>query len=89
MMPSLKAAAYPEYGDMSSNYLGAAVLECAGIELPPYYKYLLQLQRQYPEISRRTIESLAEEEAVQRYQILQYSQLTDRDIPGPVFSQSN
>lgn len=80
---------YPEYGDMSSNYLGAAVLECAGVELPPYYKYLLQLQKQYPEISRRTIEALAEEESVQKYQILQYSQLMDREIPNPVFTTGN
>lgn len=77
---------YPEYGDMSANYLGAAVLECAGAELPAYYKYLLQLQKEHPEISQRTVGGLAEEESVQKYQILQYNQLTERDIPNPVFS---
>lgn len=80
---------YPEYGDMSSNYLGAAVLECAGIELPPYYKYLLLLQKQYPEISRRTIQALAEEEPVQNYRLLQYNQLMEKDIPNPVFITGN
>ena len=80
---------YPEYGDMSSNYLGAAVLECARIELPPYYKYLLLLQKQYPEISRRTIQALAEEEPVQNYRLLQYNQLMEKDIPNPVFITGN
>lgn len=77
---------FPEYGDMSSNYLGAALLECAGVELPPYYKYLLLLQKQYPEISRRTIEALAEEEPIKNYQILQYNQLKEQGMPNPLFS---
>lgn len=76
----------PEYGDMSSNYLGAALLECAGAELPAYYKHLMVMLQQYPEISRRTIDALKEDELIKEYRILQYNHLKDKEIPNPLFS---
>lgn len=77
---------FPEYGDMSANYLGAAVLECAGVKLPDYYKYLLQLQKEYPVLSFRTIEELKEEEAIKQYQILEYNQLIEKDYRKEIFA---
>lgn len=66
---------FPEYGDMSANYLGAAVLECAGVSLPPYYKFLLGMQKQYPIITQTTMNELKDEEIVNQYEMLQYNQL--------------
>lgn len=79
-------AELPEYGDISANYLGAAVLECAGVGLPPYYKFLLQLLRQYPEISWRTIDGLKEEEPVIQYKMLQYNHLMEKNYRRELFS---
>lgn len=77
---------FPEYGDMSANYLGAAVLECAGVELPPYYKFLLQLQKSYPVISRWTMEGLKREDQVIEYQMLQYNHLMEKRYRKELFS---
>lgn len=77
---------FPEYGNISANYLGAAVLECAGVQLPPYYKYLLLLMRQYPEISYRTIETKGEDEAVKWYQMMQYNHLMEKASIKELFS---
>jgi hypothetical protein len=35
----------------SINYLSPMIFETAGIELSPYYEYLLELQKEYPSIS--------------------------------------
>ncbi|MCM1539690.1 MAG: LTA synthase family protein [Blautia sp.] len=80
---------FAEYGDMSANYLGAAVMECAGVNLPPYYKFILQMQKQYPELSHRSIDGLREEEMVKRYQILQYNHLMERNYEKTLFSVQN
>lgn len=77
---------FPEYGDMSANYLGAAVLECAGVELPNYYKYLLQLMEQYPVISRWTIDELKQKEKVVQYQMLEYNHLIEKNYQRNIFS---
>lgn len=77
---------FPEYGDMSANYLGAAVLECAGVKLSDYYKCLLQLQKEYPVLSFRTIEELKEEDAIKQYQILEYNQLIEKDYRKEIFA---
>lgn len=55
---------FPEYGDMSANYLGAAVLECAGVMLSPYYKFLLELHEQYPVISYQTVEESSRDNVI-------------------------
>ena len=68
----------PQYGNMSANYLGAAILECAGAKLPPYYQYLLQLRKDYPVISYRNITEIKDDKAVIQYQMLQYNQLMER-----------
>ncbi len=76
----------PQYGDMSANYLGMALLECAGVELPVYYKMLLQLQMDYPEISYQTIEEIKNEEQIKQYEMLQYNHLIDANSKKELFS---
>lgn len=77
---------FPEYGDMSINYLGAALLECAGVELPPYYKFLLQMQKQYPVITYTTINGIRNEDTIEKYQMLQYNHLIDKDSVESLFA---
>ena len=76
----------PVYGDMSANYLGAAVLECAGVELPLYYQFLLQLQKKYPVISRERINEIKGEEMIRQYQMLQYNHLMEKNYLKELFS---
>ncbi len=77
---------FSEYGDMSANYLGAAVLECAGTELPPYFKFLLQLQKRYPVISRHTFGEIKGDEMIRQYQMLQYNHLMEKNFQRELFS---
>lgn len=77
---------FPDYGDMSANYLGAALLECAGVDLPPYYQYLMQLHEQYPVISYRTVTDYGNDESIRYYQMLQYNHLMERDYLRELFS---
>jgi len=72
-------AFFEEYGDMSVSYLGPTLLECAGVELPDYYKFLLNLQKDYPVISRWNLESLQQEEKIIQYQMLEYNHLVDKN----------
>lgn len=77
---------FEEYGDMNASYLGAALLECAGVELPDYYKFLLNLQKEYPVISRWNLESLQQEEKIIQYQMLEYNHLVDKKSHKSIFS---
>ncbi len=79
-------AEFEEYGDMSANYLGATLLECAGAELPDYYKFLLQMQKDYPIISRWNLEGMKQEEKLLQYQMLEYNRLVDKNYQETVFS---
>lgn len=76
--------------DISANYLGAKVLEAAGIPTTSYQNYLLELQEQYPIISAvrvqrkntsrgDTMETNVDEETkgLLQYRQLQYYQLFD------------
>ena len=80
---------FPDYGDMSANYLGVALLECAGVELPPYYQYLMQLQKLYPVISYHTIDAFENDEPIQRYKMLQYNHLMERNYLRELFSATH
>ena len=71
---------------MSANYLGAAVLECAGTELPPYYQFLLELQKKYPVISRGKMNEMKGNEMIKQYQMLQYNHLMERNYLKELFS---
>lgn len=75
-----------EYGDLSVNYMGAALMESAGLELPPYYKFLMNLQKKYPVISGATINQIRDEEEIKKYKMLQYNQLIDRNAYKELYS---
>lgn len=77
---------FPDYGDMSANYLGAALLECAGVELPPYYQYLIQLHEQYPVVSHQTVADIINDEPIRQYRMLQYNHLMERNYLRELFS---
>lgn len=77
---------FEEYGDMNVSYLGAALLECAGVELPDYYKFLLNMQSDYPVVSRWNLDSLAQEEAILQYRMLEYNHLVDKNSEKSIFS---
>lgn len=82
----------------SLNYLGRYLLEAAGLELPPYFRFLKEAEENIPAISAMgyysrekqrfipTEEAAGEEKAwLQRYEILQYNGLFDRDNRSDVF----
>lgn len=75
-----------DYGDFSANYLGAVIANYAGLELPSYYKYLLLMMEEYPEISFRNMDEIEEEEMIQNYKFLQYNHLTDENYLAELFS---
>ncbi|MCD7862726.1 MAG: LTA synthase family protein [Lachnospiraceae bacterium] len=75
-----------DYGDFSASYLGAVAADYAGLELPAYYKYLLLMMEDYPEISFRNIDEIEEDEMIQNYRILQYNHLRDEKYLAELFS---
>ncbi|MCD7807076.1 MAG: LTA synthase family protein [Lachnospiraceae bacterium] len=75
-----------DYGNFSASYLGAVISDYAGLELPSYYKYLLLMMKEYPEISFRNIEEIEEEEMISNYRLLQYNHLMDPDYLTALFS---
>ncbi len=79
----------PEYGDMSANYLGTVLLECAGVKLPAYYKFLLEIRKKYPVISRQMVQESGQETELLQYQMLQYNQLMERKYLKEIFSVSD
>lgn len=82
--------ALPESTDISANYLSSLLLETAGISLPPYNQFLLQLQEQIPVINAngyRGSDGVWYElnktnpysDALNDYRILQYNNLFDHE----------
>ena len=87
---------FSEYGDMSANYLGAALLECADVPMPPYCEFLLRLREQYPVLSlihcmdihgnQYSIMDIWNEEEIENYRILQYNHLIEKSCNVNIFS---
>ena len=75
-----------EYGDISANYLGAVLTEYAGLELPPYYKMLLNLKETYPVISSYTINDIQKDTLIQEYKMMQYQHLIEKNYNSKYFS---
>ncbi len=64
--------------DTSANYLGAKVLEAAGIKLPAYQSFLSELSESCPLITAvRQDGSVEEADKIENYKKLQYYQLFD------------
>ena len=88
-------------GCTSLNYLGRYLLETAGLELPPYYRFLKDLEEQIPAVNAMGYYSVSQgtylpvsqaedEEALwlNRYAMLQYNGLFERKNPSvPFFRQ--
>ena len=54
--------------------------------MPPYYKFLLNLQKDYPIISGTTINQIQGEEDIKKYEMLQYNHLIERNAYKELFS---
>ena len=91
-------ADWREYGNMSANYLSAALTECAGLELPPFYQFLMKLHEEYPVLMQRgcldgegklvNIEDVWDEEVIYQYRMLQYNQLYEKDYIRKIFEEA-
>lgn len=82
----------------SLNYLGRYLLEAAGIPLPPYYRFLKDLETVIPAVNANGYYSLSqgtylpldqaegeEERWLDRYEILQYNGIFDRNNQSALF----
>lgn len=82
----------------SINYLSRYLLEAAGIDLPPYYQFLKELEEYIPAVSAKGYYSKSQggyilpEEAsgteadwLNEYAILQYNNLFDEDHRNETF----
>lgn len=86
------------YGDMSANYLPAALMECAGLEMPPFYQYLMNLYNEYPVLTKRgcldsdgnliDIADIWDTDRIRQYRMLQYSQLYEKKSPEELFEKT-
>lgn len=66
------------HADTSTNYLGTKVLEAAGLNLPPYWKFLKEFSKSYPILSAiRRDKSADAQMDLGEYEKLQYYQLFD------------
>ena len=84
-----------EYGNMSANYIPAVLMECAGLDLPPYYQYLMEMHEIYPVLTQRgcldregnllDIADLRDTEMICQYRMLQYNHLYVRKYQKPIF----
>lgn len=81
---------------ISANYLSSVVMEMAGIQLPAYNSFLLQLREEFPVISSKICidrlgnymsptEALTRGEMVREYQLLQYNNLFDSKNRNELF----
>lgn len=88
---------WKEYGEMSANYLPAVLMECAGLDMPPFYRYLAKLREQYPVLTKMgcrdqsgelmNIDDIWDSEPISRYRMFQYDQLYVRDYQKAIFEE--
>ena len=87
-----------EYGDMSANYLPAVLMECAGLKLPPFYRYLMGLYETYPVLTQRgcldrdgnlmEISDIWDTDKIRQYRMLQYNQLYEEGYLSGIFEKA-
>lgn len=79
---------FEEISQMSVNYLGSYLLQCAGVNVPLYNKFLLDLQEEMPVLGVYGVKdekgnwikySALDEDALLDYKMLQYMRLEDRE----------
>ena len=88
---------WESYGDMSVNYLSAVLMECAGLQLPPFYQYLMEMREEFPVLTQRgcmdkdgklvNIEDIWETEQIRQYRMLQYNQLYVEKYQKGIFEE--
>lgn len=86
---------WEEYGDMSANYLPAVLMECADLQLPPFYQYLMKLHEEFPVLTKRgcldktgnlvDIMGIWDTDLICQYRMLQYNQLYEDDYQRGIF----
>lgn len=89
--------AWKEYGDMSANYLPAALLECSGLQLPPYYQFLMEMHEEYPVLTKRgcldqngnliDIMNIWDVDLIYKYRMFQYGQLYVEEYQKAIFEE--
>ena len=87
------------YGDMSANYLPAVLTECAGLEMPSFYRYLLNLHSEYPVLTSRgcldrnntltDIAAIWNTDSIRQYRMLQYNQLYEKKYLSEIFEEGS
>ncbi len=81
---------------VSANYLSSVLMEMAGMELPAYHKFLLELREEFPVVSSKICidsrgnylspeEALAQSDKLREYQLLQYNNLFDGENRSEAF----
>lgn len=75
-----------DYGDMSINYMGAALLDASGVALSPYFDYAVDMIDKYPDISSRSEMAFLDEAGLNVYRMLQYSALQGDEAYKPAFT---
>ena len=78
--------AFPEMSEMSANYLGATLMECAGCELPAYYKFLLEAKEKYPVLTYENVKENVKDDWLIQYRSLQYNHLMEKNCRPELFS---
>ena len=75
-----------EYGDVSASYLAPILCETAGLKMPVYYQFLLNMREEIPYFNRYNYEQYSNMDFMRQYRILQYNHLMERDYRRDVFS---
>lgn len=88
---------WKEYGDMSANFLPAVLVECAGLQLPSFYQYLMGLHEEYPVLTKRgcldrdgkltDIADIWDTDQIRRYRMFQYNQLYVEEYQREIFEE--
>lgn len=73
-----------EYGEISSNYIGACLLDAAGLQLSPYQKFLLKVKDTYPKFN--ICMDVTDEDLFEEYRMLSYNHLSAKDYKKEYFS---
>lgn len=89
---------WKEYGIMSANYLPAALMECAGLQLPLFYQYLMELHQEYPVLTKMgcldgegnlvDIMDIWDTDQICKYRMLQYNQFHVEDYQKGIFEET-
>ncbi len=82
---------------MSANFLPAVLVECAGLQLPSFYQYLMGLHEEYPVLTKRgcldrdgkltDIADIWDTDQIRRYRMFQYNQLYVEEYQREIFEE--